>query len=151
MKKIFIAICILFIISIIAGVVYSNFIANYKPTIKDVVLKTNSTDVKEISYQIMKEYFDEYKKLTVAKEYRLSDYTINSINDIKGNTDDEKRSTDKYSFVVDYSVKPSDINSIDWIAGDGEAKGDWIVNKSAFVYIEKVNNGYKITGMGTGP
>ncbi len=145
-KKNFIAICILCIISIFIGVDCSNKIANYEPTIKDVVLKTDSTKVKEISYQIMKEYLNEYEKDTVAKKFKIADYTINNINDIKGNTD-------KFSFWVSYSVKPSEKPSNEnsyWMAGNGVEKGDWVINKGEFIDVEKVNNEYKITDMGTG-
>lgn len=92
----------------------------------------------------MKEYFNEYKKFTVSKKFKLNAYTIDHINDIT-------QSTDKFSFHIDYSVKPSNINSDYWIAGNGVSKGSWIVNKSAFIYVEKVNNEYKLTSIGTGP
>ncbi|MFL0196264.1 hypothetical protein ACJDU8_11930 [Clostridium sp. WILCCON 0269] len=147
-KKNFIVIYIFCIISIFVGVGCSdNKMANYEPTIKDVVLKTGSTKVKEISYQITKEYLNEYKKDAVSKKFKSTDYTINNIKDIRGNTD-------KFSFWVHYSVKPSekpsDENSY-WMAGNGVLKGDWVVNKGEFIDVEKVNNEYKITNMGTGP
>ncbi|WP_209702127.1 hypothetical protein [Clostridium algifaecis] len=148
-KKNFIATCILCIISILVGVGCSNKTANYEPTFKNIGLKTDSTKVKEISYQIMKEYLNEYKKDTVSKKVKITDYTINGIYNIKGNTD-------KFSFSVDYSVKPSEKPSDEnsgWLAGtgDGVLKGDWVIDKDEFIYVNKVNNEYKITSIGTGP
>lgn len=146
-KKSFITTCILCIISILVGVGCSNKTANYEPTFKNIGLKTDSTKVKEISYQIMKEYLNEYKKDTVLKKFKITNYTINGIHNIKGNTN-------KFSFCVDYSVKPSekpsDENS-DWLAGNGVLKDDWVIHKDAFIDVNKVNNEYKITSIGTGP
>ncbi|MGE5629166.1 MAG: hypothetical protein ACM3X7_13840 [Solirubrobacterales bacterium] len=134
---------ILCIICIFIGAGCSNKTADYEPTIYSVTLKTNSSDLKEISAQIIKKYLNEYEKDKTSIKLKLEDYTVNNIDDIKGNTN-------KFSFWVDYSVKPSDENS-NWIAGNGEIKDGWIINKIAFVNIEKENNEYKIISIGTGP
>lgn len=115
--------------------------AFYEPTINFVTLKTDSTDLKEISYQIISKYLDEYKKNRVIKEIRITDFTINKVDEIQGNTD-------KFNFYVDFSLKPADVNSYE-LTGNGEAKGDWIENCNRFVDVEKVNDEYKVTNMGT--
>lgn len=130
-------------ICILSGASCSNKPTSYEPTIYSVVLKTNSTDLKDICNEIMKKYLNEYENVKTSKELKLLDYTINNVADVKGNTN-------KFSFWVDYSVKPLVENS-NWVAGNGEIKDRWIVNKNAFVNIEKVNNEYKIISIGTGP
>lgn len=121
----------------------SNQTANYVPTAENIVLTTDSTDLITISTQIMTKYLDEYKKDSVLKEMRIMDYTIGTISQIQGNTD-------KFSFYVGYSLKPSDMKSY-VLAGNGEVKDSWVVNKVAFVSVQKVGNEYKMTGIGTGP
>ncbi|MDV3428453.1 MAG: hypothetical protein LIR50_15775 [Bacillota bacterium] len=116
--------------------------AFYDPLIQYISLMTDSKDLKEISNQIMSKYLDEYKKDRVAKELRIADFTINKIDDIQGNAD-------KFNFFADYSERPADMNSY-CLAGNGIIKGDWFLNRTSFVYVEKVNNVYRITNMGTG-
>lgn len=91
----------------------------------------------------MIKYLDQFKKVLVSQEVKITDYTINEIKDIKGDTD-------KFSFYVGYSLKPSDMKSY-VLAGNGEVKDSWVVNKIAFVSVKKVGNEYKMTGIGTGP
>ncbi|GCD12241.1 hypothetical protein [Clostridium tagluense] len=104
-------------------------------------MKTDSTNVEVISKQIMIKLFSEYKKDSVIKELKITDYTINKINDLQGNSD-------KFTFYIEYSLKPVDINSY-VLAGNGEIKDSWIVNKSAFLEVQKVSGEYKINSMGT--
>lgn len=116
--------------------------ASYEPTYKDISIKTNSTDMKDISIQIMKKLFDEYKKDSVKKELKLKDYTINKIADLQGDCD-------KFNFSIDYSFEPFDMNSY-IVAGNGAIKDSWVINKFAFVEVQKIGTKYKITSMGTG-
>lgn len=136
-SAIILAICI---ISLLIGCTKQR--ANYKPIFNDIALKTNSTDLKIISEQIMKKYFDEYKKDSVVKELKIKDYTINEIIDIWGNSD-------KFGFSISYSIKPAYLNSYS-LAGNGEVKDSWVVNKFNFVDVEKAGSQYKIINMGTG-
>lgn len=131
---------ILFMISLFIGC--AKQAASYEPTIKDIALKTNSTDLEAISKQVMVKAFDEYKKNSVTKELRIEDYTINKINDIQGNIE-------RFSFSIDYSLKPSYINSY-VLAGNGAVKDSWVINKFAFVEVQKIDKEYKINSMGTG-
>jgi len=116
--------------------------AFYVPLIEDISLMTDSKDLKVISNQIISKYLDEFKKGRVTKELGITDFTINKIDDIQGNDD-------KFSFFVNYSEKPADMNSY-CLAGNGIIKGDWILNRTSFIYVEKVNKVYRITDMGTG-
>lgn len=116
---------------------------NYTPTAEYITLPANSSDLKTISNQIMVKYLDQFKQGLVSQGVKITEYTINEIKDIKGDTD-------KFSFYVEYSLKPSDMKSY-VLAGNGEVKDSWIVNKAAFVNIQKVGNEYKMTGIGTGP
>lgn len=116
--------------------------ASYEPTIKDIALETSSTDLETVSRQIMVKLFEEYKKDSVKKELRIKDYTINKINDLQGNSD-------KFKFSIDYSLKPMDLNSY-VLAGDGKIKKSWIVNKFAFVEVQRIGKVYKINSMATG-
>ena len=82
---------------------------------------------------------------------KLADYRVDSVRVISG--DEKQQLVDELDYldtdilaVVNYSVKPEDINSTAWIAGNGEIDGDWIVNKQACV---AVRDGEIIAG-GTG-
>lgn len=48
-----------------------------------------------------------------------------------------------------YSIKPAYLNSY-FLAGNGEVKDSWVVNKFNFVDVQKVGSQYKIINMGTG-
>lgn len=111
--------------------------------IKNISLKTNDTDLSTIASQIMEKYFAQFKENTTEKDLMISDYKISKIDQIKGDNNG-------FKFFVDYSLKPADINSY-VLCGNGEINGEWIVNKNAFVEIEKIDGAYKIKSIGTGP
>lgn len=113
-----------------------------EPSITDISLKTNSTDLEVISKQIMVKLFDEYKKDSVRKEVKVEAYTINKINVLEGNSDD-------FSFSIDYSLKPAYMSSY-IVAGNGMIEDSWINHKFAFLEVEKIGDKYKIKSMGTG-
>lgn len=126
----------------------SNKISNQTPddnqdtNIKNISLKTNETDLLTISTKIMQKYLDEFKNNTLSKQQMISDYKINKISELQGNND-------AFNFFVDYSLKPADLKSY-LLCGNGKIDGAWIVNKNAFVQIEKVGDTYKIKDIGTG-
>ena len=122
---------------------------------------TENTQLEPDNYadEVMK---DEVKKLYTNKlkkdnekntekllDYRVDKVEILSDKDKKGiveNDDTEYfKNTDTLA-VVTYSVKPRDINNTEWIAGNGEISGNWIMNKTANVC---VRNG-EIVFSGTG-
>ena len=51
---------------------------------------------------------------------------------------------------VTYSVKPIADQYFNWTAGNGEEQGDWIVNKTACVCVDKVNGEFALVSDGTG-
>ncbi len=51
---------------------------------------------------------------------------------------------------VTYSVKPSDLESSMWLAGNGELEGDWIVDKTACVCVDRKEDAYVLVSCGTG-
>ena len=51
---------------------------------------------------------------------------------------------------VTYSVKPAADYYLAWTAGNGEEQGDWIVNKTACVCVDKVNGEFALVSDGTG-
>jgi hypothetical protein len=116
--------------------------SSYIPAVENIALETNSKDMQVISKQIMVKYFDELKGDSVAGELRITDYTINKVNAIQGNSD-------KFNFFIVYSLKPADKSSY-VLAGNGEIKDSWIVNKNAFVEVELRGKKYWINSMGTG-
>ena len=85
-------------------------------------------------------------------EEELADYRVDSVKVLTG--DEKQQLVDDSDYyldtdimaVVNYSVKPEDINDTAWIAGNGKIDGDWIVNKQACVV---VRDGEIIAG-GTG-
>ena len=76
---------------------------------------------------------------------KLIDYRIDNVEIIKG-TDKQGildldegtnyKNTDILANVT-FSVKPQDINSSSWLAGNGEIDNDWIVNKMVCVCVRE--------------
>jgi hypothetical protein len=139
-KKAVLIISFVFVMCFTFG--FSSKIANYIPDSKNISLKTNSKDLKVIANQIMRKYFEEFKKDKVKKEFRLKDYKIIELRDFKGNITN-------FRFYIIYSLEAAYKDSYIY-AGNGEIKGLWCINKSLFVCIKKFGNVYKITNMGTG-
>jgi len=116
-----------------------------KFTFKDINLKANSsTDSAEICKKLFEKYLDSFKKDTIAKTLRIKKYTIDGVSKAESNES-------SLAFFVDYSVKPETLINSDWAAGNGEVKGLWFVNKTAYVTIEKSGDEYSIKSIGTGP
>lgn len=116
---------------------------------------TNSNNVNSSNEEIIKELFlkkiDEEDK---ANSEKLIDYRVDRVNlvdeenkkSILEMDDGEYYTKDDILAYVIYSVKPQDINTTNWISGNGEVDGDWVVNKEVCV---SVRNG-EIVSMGTG-
>ncbi|MBR3002033.1 MAG: hypothetical protein IKF38_00435 [Clostridia bacterium] len=85
----------------------------------------------------------------IILDYRVDKVEILSDKDkkeiVKNDYTEYLKNTDTLA-VVTYSVKPKDVNKTEWIAGNGEISGDWIINKTAHVC---VRNG-EIVFSGTG-
>lgn len=111
--------------------------------IKNISLKTSNTDLSTIASQMMEKYFAQFKENTTGKDMMISDFKIIKIDQIKGDNNN-------FKFFIDYSLKPADIKSY-VLCGNGELSGEWIINKNAFVEIEKDDGAYKIKSIGTGP
>ena len=111
--------------------------------IKNISLKTDDTDLSTIASQIMEKYFAQFKENTTEKDQMISDFKISKIDQFKGDNNN-------FTFYIDYSLKPADIKSY-VLCGNGELNGEWIINKNAFVEIEKTDGAYKIKSIGTGP
>ncbi len=128
--------------------------------IKNVNTNTQSTSKTDI--EIVEELFGDYlKNMEESSGKKLKGYKIDKVNVLSGN--ERKNVIDTYEVAegdnvnekdifaeVTYSVKPENIENTEWMAGNGEKQEDWLVNKTACVYIRHNNGVYKIQGNGTG-
>lgn len=113
----------------------SGFIVSKKLISANRMEKTSSDTVTE---NTIKELFlSKIKANDTTNTEKLLDYKVDKVTLIK---DDEKQSivdmdggqyykADDTLAYVEYSVKPRDVNSTVWIAGNGEVEGEWIVGK----------------------
>jgi hypothetical protein len=108
----------------------------------EIYFQCNSQNLEEISRGIMESYFNEFKKDNVSKQVKITDYTIDKISSIEGDIN-------KFIFYVVYSLKPADMN-LYVLAGNGEVKDNWIITRSYFADVKKVDNKYILTNLGTG-
>ena len=75
------------------------------------------------------------KELNNTDSEKLLDYRVDKV-EILSNSEKQNwvemgyNSTDILATVT-YSVKPKDVNTSNWIAGNGEISGEWIINKTA--------------------
>lgn len=96
---------------------------------------------KNIATELMNEYLNKNKVVSVNENNILLDYKINEITIIENNMSG-------FVFSVVYSVKPEK-NKLYWIAGTGEIRNNgWIENKYQEVTVVKVNGKYIIKSMG---
>lgn len=112
--------------------------------------------------EIVEELFLNYlKNMEESSGKKLKAYKIDKVNVLLEN--ERKNVAGTYKSVggnnvnnkdifaeVTYSVKPDDIENTEWIAGNGEKQDDWLINKTACVFIKYDNGTYKIQGNGTG-
>lgn len=120
---------------------------------KQDTVKTDSQIVEELFLDYLKNVEESSgKKL---KGYKIDKVKILSENERKnvvdiyedaGNNVNEK---DIFAEVT-YSVKPENIENTEWMAGNGEKQEDWLVNKSACIFIKNNNGVYEIQENGTG-
>lgn len=107
-----------------------------------ICYQSNSQSLEDIAKGIMESYFNEFKKDNVSKDVKITDFTINKISDVEGDIN-------KFNFYVIYTNKPSDIN-LYVLAGNGELKDSWIINRTYYVQVKKVDDKYVLTNIGTG-
>lgn len=83
----------------------------------------------KMAWNLVKGYLEAYKFPDVVLPKRIKSYLINKID-----IDIEKDNC--FGFIVDFSVntlKSQNDGLTDWIAGNGEADGDWVKNKTMFM------------------
>lgn len=110
------------------------------------VISTDSTKTADatVTENTIKELFlNKIKADDDTNTEKLLDYRVDKVTIVK---DDEKQSivdmdggqyykADDTLAYVEYSVKPKDVSSTVWIAGNGEVEGEWIVGKVVCVCI----------------
>ncbi|MDP4179590.1 MAG: hypothetical protein Q8942_00680, partial [Bacillota bacterium] len=115
----------------------------YEPSYKDISLKTDVSDLKEISKELLEMYLKSFKENKVTDYDRISDSKIEDIEIKNGNID-------KFQFYVSYSIKPASEKYI--LAGNGVQEPDgWIKHRVYFINVKKEEEGYKILSIGTSP
>lgn len=130
----------------------TNVVKNNKEQSEDILFKEdvkildNSTaDNKCIAYAVLcvnLEKFKEDKYSNVnGSNLRIYDYVVNSVKT-------QSTSGDKFFILCESSVKPYDMNS--YLVGGGSTNGEW-QNRTRFYTVEKLDDGYVITSIATGP
>ncbi|KNY25553.1 hypothetical protein [Pseudobacteroides cellulosolvens] len=115
----------------------------YEPNYKDISLKTDVSDLKEISEELFDMYLKSFTESKVIEYARISDYKVEDIKIEHGNID-------KFQFYVRYSIKPASEKYV--IAGNGIYESDgWIGHRVYFINVKKEEDGFKILSIGTGP
>lgn len=155
-RSIVIALMIILIVVVCVGGYYifnlNNKIEKQNATIEDLksenlnsksVIEEMKKDNKKIDSVTMnaeninsKSTEDIIKELFLAKlseinknnSEKLQDYKIDKI-EVVSNKLNNKYTQNDILAMVTYSVKPNNINSTLWIAGNGEIKDEWIINK----------------------
>lgn len=122
---------------------HSRNIEDFKPNSENIKVYDENKSLIEISKELFEIYLKRYTETKVSDEVRIEDYII-------GDIKIENENKNNYSFYVNYSVKPAIDNYV--LAGNGiESENGWIVDRSFFIKVEKENEYYTITGIGTGP
>lgn len=137
----------------------SNNVENAKLNTTIITNESNSTTIeKDNGESLVKDlYIENIKKRETLTKDNLLDYRIDSIEIITGTKKDNLLNSEAFNgasndaifAIVEYSVKPKDVNNTSWIAANGGIEGDWITNKCACIVIEKQNGKYTITSEGT--
>lgn len=113
----------------------------YEPSYKDINLKTDVSDLKEISKEIFDMYLKSFMEIKVTDYARISEYKIEDIKIENGNINE-------FQFYVGYSIKPASGKYV--LAGNGIQGSDgWIMHRAYFINVKK-EEGFKIIGIGTG-
>lgn len=92
------------------------------------------------------------KEVNNTNSEKLLDYRVDKVEILSNNqkqswVENGYNSSDVLA-IVTYSVKPENANASNWMAGNGEVSGDWIINKTAY---ECLRNGKLVdtTGFAT--
>ena len=118
-------------------------VLQYEPNYKDISLKTDALDLKEISKILFDLHLKSFTEMKVTEYARISDYKIDDMKIQKGNIDE-------FQFYVEYSIKPASEKYV--LAGNGIVKSDgWIRHRVSFVNVKKEAGAFKIQSAGTGP
>lgn len=128
--------------------------------------KTNTTNIddksndnKNSSYQPTTEetiknlFLAKLKALDNSNSEKLLDYRVDKV-EILSNSKKQSlidlgyNSTDMLAYIT-YSVKPQNVTTTSWVAGNGEVEGEWVINKIA---CECLRNGKLVdsTNLNTG-
>ena len=106
----------------------SNTEATNKSTTQVTSESSNEDVIKEL-------FLDKLKEINNTNSEKLLDYRVDKIEIL---SDSEKQhwvemgyNTTDVLATVTYSVKPKDVKTSNWIAGNGEVSGEWIINKTA--------------------
>ena len=111
-------------------------------TIDTLVLSSETTgkSALEVDTLLSERWLGQFKSSSRCMAERLDDYRIEKVT--VSNAD---------NFTLTYAVAPSDMNSSNWLAGNGVQDGTFIVHKFAFVSIKHTSTGIGIESIGTGP
>lgn len=115
-------------------------IGKIKETVEQGIEKVeNKIDETKTKMEVRRLFTEKLKTDNENNTEKLVDYRIDEVKILteeerQGGMAEEYLKTDILAYVT-YSVKPKDINTTGWIAGNGQVSGDWIINKTACVCV----------------
>lgn len=119
---------------------------NIESTNKSTTQSTNESSNEDIIKDL---FLAKLKEINNTSSEKLLDYRIDKI-EILSNSQKQSFLEMGYNLSdvlanVTYSVKPQNVNTSNWVAGNGEINGEWIINKNA---CECLRNGKLINTTG---
>lgn len=114
----------------------------FNPSNSAFKVETSSHDLVEVCKEITNSYLNEFKNKDVISTQRIDAFTLNNIFTVYGDINN-------FDFVVGYSVKPHNKKSY-WDTGSGYRDKNWIIEKNAFIKVQKQNGSYFITDISDG-
>lgn len=100
--------------------------SNEQNLVNNEVSSTNKTSTEDV----IKELFLEKLKQSSNNTEKLLDYRVDKVEILsKKSSYDAKYNVTDVLASITYSVKPKNVNSSMWTAGNGKLQGEWIINK----------------------
>lgn len=115
---------------------------------ENVNTEISEAEKEEIVQMAFEKYIEESAEDTII-DYSLDEYRIDNV-EIEYMLEGQEYE-DSITATVTYSVKPATDESYNnWVAGNGEDSGEWIINKTAICEVALTAEGYTVVNAGTG-
>lgn len=119
--------------AMIEDVLKENLNVNSQKTNTDTTNQENTTNQLYAEKIIEEQFLAKLKEINNKHKEKLLDYRVDKVTILS-----ESRKKDLPGYldtdilaIVTYSVKPQNIQTSNWDAGNGEKSGEWVINKTA--------------------